>query len=66
MSVTKLRALFASIPEPAVEAFFYGLQLAGWVPDEEDETTAAATPPPTGPAREADRPPLDVGRKVSP
>ena len=66
MSISTLRALFASIPEPAVEAFFYGLRLAGWVPEEEDEKTSATTAPPANPGHDADRPPLDVGRKVSP
>ena len=42
MSESTLRTLFASIPEPAVEAFFYGLRLAGWVPDESDQATTAA------------------------
>ena len=39
MSVTTLRALFASIPEAPVEEYFRGLRLAGWMPDEEDAPT---------------------------
>jgi adenylate cyclase len=44
MSVATLRALFASVPEPAVEAFFRALRLAGFrMPDEEDASTRATT-----------------------
>jgi hypothetical protein len=44
MSVATLRALFASVPEPAVEAFFRALRLAGFrMPDEEDASTRVTT-----------------------
>jgi tetratricopeptide (TPR) repeat protein len=34
LSIETLRAVVASVPEPAVEEYLRGLQLAGWTPDD--------------------------------
>jgi tetratricopeptide (TPR) repeat protein len=65
MSITTLRALFASIPEPAVETFFRGLREAGWVPDEEETPTGATTQVTTIHADDAEASPLHPRGKVS-
>jgi tetratricopeptide (TPR) repeat protein len=41
MSEATLRALFASIPEAAVEKFFEGLRVAGWTPETETAPSGA-------------------------
>jgi len=44
MSITTLRALFASIPEDSVERFFDALRLAGWEPEEKDAPAGVTAP----------------------
>ena len=65
MSEATLRALFASIPEPAVEKFFSALRLAGWVPDEKEEPRRPTTSTSAIPAHEAETPPSDPTGKAS-
>jgi len=36
LSVATLRAVVASVPEPAVDEYLRGLRLAGWTPHDDD------------------------------